>query len=480
MSFLAIICVIYTIKEQNMLTMLNFLPGNQNKIFFCGMAGASMSALAALTVKCGKSAIGSDVSPPDDTLRLFSEHGITLYKEHKASNVYGCDALVYSAAVRHDNPELCYAREQNIPIYTRSRYLGLIASGFPVSVACAGTHGKSTVTHMIACISEQAGISPTVLAGARSVSDGLAYRLGTGDTFICEACEYNRSFLDVKPNVAVILNVEREHTDTYPTLSSAEDAYFEFAKNSNFCILNYDCPSCKRIEKRLSARGVKTLCFSLNNPKADAYCENIEPQTSKTAVTVNVSGESLPITLSLVGEHNAANAVAAILCAKVLGYSKLSLKTGIEAFKGIKRRLEYIGSVNGADVYDDYAHHPTEIKATLKSVKQLGYKRIICAFQPHTYSRTSEFFDEFSKAFVGCNEIIFADIYAAREKNVYGVSSKALAEATPNGIYLKNNDDIKNRLLQKAETGTLILTMGAGRMNEVAYSLTQNTAKGKD
>lgn len=480
MSFLAIICIIYGIKEQNMLTMLNFLPEKQNKIFFCGMAGASMSALAALTVSCGRTALGSDVSPTEEAIRLFSERGITLYKEHKESNVFGCDALVYSAAVRYDNPELLYARKHNIPIYTRSRYLGLIASGFPISVAVAGTHGKSTVTHMLACASEQAGASPTVLAGARAVSDGSAYRLGTGETFICEACEYNRSFLDVTPTLAVILNVEREHTDTYPTLASAEDAYFEFAKKSKVCILSHDCPSCKRIEKRLRAVGVTTFSFSLYNRKADAYCEAVEPVTAKTSVTAKIFGETLTFTLRLVGEHNAANALATLLCAKALGYSKSAAKAGLEAFKGIKRRLEYIGTANGADVYDDYAHHPTEIRATLKAVKQLGYERIICAFQPHTYSRTSEFFDGFAKAFDGCCEVIFADIYAAREKNVYGVTSKALAAATPNGIYLKNSDDIKSRLLQKAEKGTLILTMGAGRMNEIAYALTQNATKGKD
>ncbi|MBQ7332920.1 MAG: UDP-N-acetylmuramate--L-alanine ligase, partial [Clostridia bacterium] len=323
--------------------------------------------------------------------------------------------------------------------------------------------------------------SPTLLAGARSVKSNSAFRIGEGDTLVCEACEYNRSFLDIKPTVAVILNIEKEHTDTYPKLSNAEDAYIEFAKSSTYCVLNYDCSSCRRIGKRLQAYGVKIKYFSMYNENTDAYCSNYKITTGRASFDIIMKTHIVQdIKLSVVGSHNAANALASALAASLCNASAASIQDALSGFKGIKRRFEYVGSVKGADVYDDYAHHPTEIKATLKAASTLGYERIFCAFQPHTYSRTSEFFSEFASAFDCCDEVIFSDIYAAREKNIYGVSSKALAASAKNGIYIKDFSEIQKYLFEKAKKGTLIITMGAGRMNEVAYALTENGFQGKD
>lgn len=477
MSFLEIKCLKICMKDYNMLNILNFLNSGTKRIFFCGVGGASMSALAALTARQGLKCAGSDCAPSKEVEQFLKSEGIELFKEHDAKNAFGYNAFVYTAAISADNPELMYARNNAIPIYTRSQYLGLIAKSFKTTIAVSGTHGKSTVTHMLGDIFSKASTLPTVLAGAQSIENQKAYKIGTQDVLICEACEYNRSFLDIRPDVAVILNVEREHTDTYPTLANAEDAYFEFAKNAKTCITNADCISCKRIGKRLEANGVSVKYFSSKSRVCDAYLRTT-PGKGFDIVLKNVTLTDL--TLKSIGEHNRINALASALAALETGCAPDHVKKALCDFKGLKRRFEYIGNVSGADVFDDYAHHPTEIKATVKAALELGYDHTVCVFQPHTYSRTSAFFDDFTKAFTGCDEVIFADIYAAREKNAYGVTSKALASKTPNGVYAESFEEILKRLVNLAKKGTLILTMGAGRMNEIAYALVENGVKGKD
>ena len=439
-----------------------------------------MSGLAALTATFGHTVLGSDCAPTEDTVSLCRKMHVPLYFSHDAENVSGCDVFVYSAAIGEDNPELIFAKAHVPNVYTRSEYLGKITETYSESVGVSGTHGKSTVTHMINAILRQSGDTPTLLAGARAV-DSEAFCAGDNKTVIYEACEYNRSFLDLKPKVSVILNVEREHVDTYPTLEDAENAYLQFGKKSEKCILSYDNAVCRSLAEKLTECGVKTFYFSLTDKNADAYAENLRTANGRCTFDLRI-GKDLTrnVSLSVIGIHNAANALAAALTASVLGKNIDVIAEGLQSFKGIRRRFEYVGSVNGADVCDDYAHHPTEIRATLSAARSLGYKKVICAFQPHTFSRTKEFFCEFTKAFEACDEVIFADVYPAREKNVYGISSKMLAEATKNGKYIPDFEIIAKELRQKAQKGTLILTMGAGKMNEVAFSITENGVKGKD
>ncbi len=455
----------------------NLLGKDIKRIFFCGIGGASMLGLAVFLKKNGFSVQGSDNSPREETVTTCRENGIALYFSHDAENVVGCEAFVYTAAIAGDNPELANAIRLGLTLLTRSKLLGIITSAFENSIGISGTHGKSTVTNMLYSVFSAHGKLPTLFAGAAAVNTNASMISGSDNTVIYEACEYNRSFLDMPPTSAVILNVEREHTDIYPELSDAEDAFFQFASKSKSAILSADSPSCKKLTKRLNAAGVATYNFSLDRTHSALFAENLRSENGFFTFDAVLDGKPFvtDIRLSIPGLHSVSNALAAILCATVNGVDNTdNIKVGIKSFRGIKRRLEYIGTLNGADVYDDYAHHPTEIRATLDAVRQLGYKKIICAFQPHTYSRTKEFFHDFAKAFDGCDEVIVADIYAAREKNVYGISSNMLAKKIKNGKHLCTFTEIYEHLRLSAHPKTLILTMGAGELDTIARRLCDN------
>lgn len=451
-----------------------FIGNDKKRVFFCGIGGASMLGIAIFLKKNGCSVQGSDVSAKEETVRACRENGIPLYFSHDPENVIGCDTFVYTAAISSNNPELQKAHSLGLKIYTRSELLGTIIKSFEASIGVSGTHGKSTVTNMIYSIFSAHGKLPTLFAGAPSVNTNNVMITGVDSTVIYEACEYNRSFLDMPPTSAVILNVEREHTDIYPKLEDAENAFLKFASSSKSVILSYDNSSCKKLSTLLKDSGVDTYDFSLHRTRSTLFAENIRSERGFFTFDTVLDGKPYikDIHLSIPGAHNVSNALAAILCAIINGADAPEhIKSGIESFRGIKRRFEYIGTVNGADVYDDYAHHPTEIRATLSAARELGYQKIICAFQPHTYSRTNEFFDDFVSAFDGCNEVIITDIYAAREKNVYGVSAEALANKIKNGKYIKSFSEITRRLWLASHPQALILTMGAGELDQVARAL---------
>lgn len=443
--------------------------GSKN-VFFCGIGGVSMSGLAVMLKSLGYTVSGSDASPKEHVIKLCREHKIPLFFSHSAENIAGCDLVIYSSAIASDNCELCEARRLGIPIMKRSKLLGAISGSFANSIAIAGTHGKSTVTGMLYEALIVCGRSPYLLCGARLQKNGLTYALGGEELIIYEACEYDRSFLDFTPKTAVILNIEREHTDTYPTLSDAEEAYFEFASKSDTVILNYDNASCQMLGKRLLAMGKRVRFFSLNGTRGAFFVKNIREH--KGYFSFNAGDNTQEISLGIPGAHNVSNALAVALTCNTLGITDFEkIAYGISNFKGVKRRFEHIGALNGADVYDDYAHHPTEIKATLSFVKKLGYSKVICVFQAHTYSRTRAFFDDFAVALEGCDEVIIAPIYAAREKNDGICYEKLLADKISNGKFIENKLDILKYLAKKCELGTLILTMGAGELDEIATEL---------
>ena len=447
-----------------------FLCGKKS-IFFCGIGGASMSGLAAICSLNGFSVSGSDCDISSDTLSFLQSYGIRVFTSHSAENIAGSDAFVYTAAVNDSNPELRQAGICGIPVYTRSRFLGCLADCFPHSIAVAGTHGKSTVTHMTGKIFKDSSVSSALLAGAADKDSGLSFRNG-GGCLIFEACEFNRSFLDFHPETSVILNIEKEHTDTYPTLRSAEDGFGQFAAQSKTCIVNLDCYNSSSIIPFIQNRGVRILTFSLTDKNADAFATETDEKRGLFSFTGCIK-QQLPFrcSLSVPGIHNVSNALAAALCASVYGIKSEIISSSLSGFTGLKRRFEYIGNYAGADIYDDYAHHPTEIRATLKTARSLGYKRIICAFQPHTYSRTYSLFRDFTAAFTDCDLVIFADIFPAREVNIYGVSSEMLAASTENAIYIPSFEGIYRFLAENAEKDTMILTMGAGKLNRVSYAL---------
>ena len=430
-----------------------------------------MLGIAYLCKNHGALVMGSDTCATDESIRFLRENGIPIFFSHEKENVKGCDVFVYTAAISNDNPELIYALQSGMTVLKRSELLGAIVSRSGISVGASGTHGKSTVTHLIGEILSKNELSPTVIAGAER-SDGKGSVIsGAGNITAYEACEYSRSFLDTKPRIAVILNVEWEHVDTYPTLNDAEEAYFEFAKGSQACVINLDCPVCRRIGERLRNIGVAVYSYSTITPEADAYARILPSALGRATLDIIFKdGERInEIKTKLIGAHNASNILAASLAARLCGARELRI--GLESFCGLKRRMEYLGSVNGSPVYDDYAHHPTEIRATLTSVRALGYERILCAFQPHTYSRTAAFFDEFCKAFSLADEVLIADVYGARKESTYSVDSRALALHCKNGKYIQKSADMLKYLRASSNPQTLILTLGAGKMDQIGKAL---------
>ncbi len=449
----------------------SFIPSKTEGIFFSGILGCSLSSLALISKLKGYKVSGSDSGDSPEIMKKLTENGIRVYSSQSAENLAGFDTLVYSSAVSESCPEIKYARENGMKIFTRSEFLGGIISEYCEKIGISGTHGKSTVSGMLTDIFLAEERDVTSLIGAESASLNGGYRLGNGDTVIYEACEYRRSFLDFLPSTAVVLNIEREHVDCYPTLLDAACAYREFVKSAASCVLNYDDAGCQRLGKTLHNKEI--MYFSLSDRRAEVYAENICEKNGFYSFDLIFVGNKLcSVTLSVPGLHNVKNAIAATAAAILSGVSAEGIEKGLRSFSGMKRRFEYVGKCGGAAVYDDYAHHPTEIKATLDSARRLGYKKVICAFQPHTYSRTAALFDGFAEAFSGADEVIFTDIYAAREKNTYGVSSKTLADATENGVYISDFADVERYLRERAEAGTLIITLGAGRLNEVARALT--------
>lgn len=443
-----------------------------------------MLRLAVLTAMSGINVSGCDVNPNESVIRICRKNGIALFFSHDAENLCGSDTLVYSAAIPKAAPELIKASELGIRIFSRAEYLSLIAECFESSVAISGTHGKSTVSFMTERILSELREEPTLLAGAVQ-GDNDAEQYGSDRVAVIEACEYAGSFLALRPSVSTILNIEREHTDIYPTVTDSERAFLDFGRQSDIIVYNADCLSASRVGARLASEGKDTVTFSVKDSGTDVCADNIKSKNGRYTfdLTVRGLGRVSEISLNIIGRHSVINAAASAAtayaylkrrdpqCLKNPELLLSSVKKGLEGFNGIKRRLEYIGSRNGADIFDDYAHHPTEIRASLSAIGELGYDRIVCAFQPHTFSRTHDLFDELAESFSGCDEVIIADIYAAREVNTYSVTGKALADAIPNGKYIGGEQEILRYLTSLSHPKTVICTMGAGRLCEIAQKL---------
>lgn len=442
----------------------SFLPSYAKSIFFSGICGCSMSSLALISAMRGYTVSGSDVCAKKRYADLLSERGIKITHYHDIWNTVGYDVLVRTGAVSEDNPDVTTAHRAGIPVYTRSEFMGGILSEYEKRTGVAGTHGKSTVSGMLACIYNDS----SVLIGAEALNLGGSFRIGDNGHVIYEACEYKRAFLDMKPTEAVILNIEREHTDCYKNISEAIKAYISFISEAKRCVLFADDKNVMKLSPYASG----AIFFSLCDPKADLYAENIcENRGFYSFDAVWKGKKAFSATLKVAGIHNLKNALAAAALALSDGVPPKRIKNGLEEFIGMKRRLEKLGEFHGADVYDDYAHHPTEIKSTLSALRCMGYKKIFCAFQPHTYSRTASLFEEFSLAFGDADGVAFADIFAARERNVYGITSLDLANAVKNGAYVPRFEDILSYLASHAERGHALVTLGAGELDTIGARL---------
>lgn len=448
-----------------MFNAFSFLPDHVKSIYFVGIGGISVSSLALMCMENGYIVAGSDTGESRITDKL-KKKGIKINPSHNPENVEGYDALVYTSAVKISNPEVDFAVKNNIPHYSRSEFIGKMLKGYKSKIGVSGMHGKSTTTAMITEIYISANKDPSVLCGAILPSLDNAYRNGSGDKMIFEACEYCNSFLNFSADTALILNIDEEHLDFFKTLENIKEAFAQYLSKSKKAVVFKDDGNISDIIKNYKN---PIYSYSVTDPKANFFATDIKYIGASSEFTLVQNGKATgTLALSVPGEHNILNALAATAAAITDGIDFEDIKSALIKFTGVKRRFEFLGKLNGADVYDDYAHHPKEIKATLKSAKNLGYDYICCAFQPHTYSRTALFFEDFCKAFQNADEVILTEIYSAREINVYGVTSEQLAEKIKNGTYLKTREEIAEYFKSIAKPGVMLITMGAGELDKLA------------
>jgi UDP-N-acetylmuramate--alanine ligase len=401
--------------------------------------------------------------------------GAHVFLGHRAKNVDGADLVVFSAAVSHDNPELVRAEKLQIPVVTRAEMLGALMSESGVSIAIAGTHGKTTTTSMISLVLENAKKDPTILVGGNLSEIGGNVKIGGRDYFITEACEYMDSFLSLYPNIEIILNIDSDHLDYFKDIDHIVNSFNRFAKlvPEDGMIIAYDSnPFVKSVIKDIN----NVITFGLSEG-CTYYAANIAFNTlGMPGFDVESKGSSLcHIQLSIPGEHNILNALAAFACCHKLGIDVKVIAGTLESYTGIERRFDVIGvTKDNITIVDDYAHHPTEIKATLDAAQNIPHKRLWCLFQPHTYTRTIALFDDFAEAFEKADIVIMSEIYAAREKNIYKISSKELADKIKQiypdkgAHYFGTFEEIADFVADNAESGDLVITMGAGDIYKVA------------
>lgn len=439
-------------------------------IFFIGIGGINMSSLAHITHLRGYSVGGSDRTRTALTDKL-SNAGIKVFYEHLAGNVRDFDAVVYTVAISPDNEEYVEAMKMGIPCISRADYLGYLMTSYPRRIGVSGMHGKSTTTSMCAEIFMAANADPTVLSGAELHSMGGAYRIGGGDDFIFEACEYMDSFLDFNPNIALILNVEMDHVDYFHSIEQVRASYGKFAAltgKEGYAVINADdenaCLSAKE------HKGYK-ITFGIEK-NADFCAKNIEIKNGLPRFDIMKKGKFFThVELSVTGYHNIYNSLAATVAADLAGISPESIAEGLHKFTGASRRMDYKGKIGGAYIYDDYGHHPTEVKTTLDGAAALARSRggrLLCAFQSHTYTRTKEFLSDFATAFESADKMYSVDIYSARETDTLGVSAELIAKTVgKKAVYTGSFENTAKAILCDLRENDTVIIMGAGDIYHV-------------
>lgn len=445
-------------------------------VHFIGIGGISMSGLAEILLEEDFHISGSD-SKASELTKLLEKKGATLFYGQRASNIRDdVDLVVYTAAIKKDNPELAEVVQRGLPMLTRAELLGQIMKNYGVPIAVSGTHGKTTTTSMVSSILLAADLDPTISVGGILKEIGGNIRIGKSDFFVTEACEYTNSFLSFFPKIGIILNIEEDHLDFFKDLADIRGSFRRFAQllpADGLLVINADIEHYEEITQGLACR---VITFGMKD-SADYRAEQISYDENACAsfTAVKSSGMVGRMTLHVPGIYNVTNALAAIALADDLSVSPALMQKGFDIFHGTDRRFEYKGTIGGVTVIDDYAHHPTEIRATLNAAKNYPHKKIWCVFQPHTYTRTKAFFQDFAKALSLADKVILADIYAARETDTLGISSKdlaaAIAESGTEAHYFPSFDEIENFLLQNCIHGDLLITMGAGDIVKVGENL---------
>lgn len=442
------------------------------KLHFVGIGGSGMCPMAEILHHNGYRLTGSDMNE-SDTLERIRGYGIPVAMGHRAENIGDAECVVYTAACKSDNPELAAAREKGIPTLERSVMLGMLTQKFPCPVAVSGTHGKTTTTGMLTQILMEAGMDPSAIIGGKLPLIGGNGRVGKSDTIVCEACEYVDTFLQLHPAVSIILNIDADHLDYFKTVENIIRSFRQFAEQtSRLLVVNGDDERAMKSVEGLTHASIVTYGLSSTN---DYYpAEMNEEDTACEDFTLMHRGEKLGrVNLSVPGEHNMLNAVAAAAAAHCLGADPASICAALSKFSGVHRRFEVLGKFGGVTVADDFAHHPTELNAVLSSAVKMGYREVWAVFQPHTYSRTYNLLDDFAKALSIPHHVVMTEILAVRETNTFGIHTSDLAAKVPGSTWFGSFEEIADHVMAHAQPGDLILTLGGGDIYKCANLIVQ-------
>ena len=447
-------------------------------IHMIGIGGVSMSGIAAILKNWRFNVTGSDWAHSETTDKL-NKMGIPVTIGHSIEDVKKSDVVVYSAAIKKDDPEMIEAQKNNIPTIERADFLGEITRCFKDTICISGTHGKTTTTSMVSLCFLEALTDPSIQVGAYLKQIDGNYKVGNSEHFIIEACEYVESFLKFSPKAEIILNIDNDHLDYFKTFENIKKAFIKYVKllpNDGLLIINGDDKNCLDL---ISYTNAKNVTYGIKNHNVDFYADNISFDDDGFASFDVYKNNDIysSISLSVPGMHNVLNALACICLCDAYNIDKKYIQKALKKFTGAHRRFEFKGKINNARIYDDYGHHPTEIRATANSLKNKKYNESWVVFQPHTYSRTKNLLDDFASALMNFDHIILLDIYAARETNTYNISSQDLANKIKflgkNALYIPNFEECINYLKDNVKENDIILTLGAGTVTEISDLLTQ-------
>ena len=442
-------------------------------IHMIGIGGVSMSGIAAILKNWGFHITGSDTSN-SESVRLLLDRGIKVTIGHNLEDVAASDVVVYSAAVKQTDPEILEAKRLNIPTIERADFLGELTRCYKDTICISGTHGKTTTTSMVSLCFIEALKDPSIQVGAFLKPLNGNYRVGNSEHFIIEACEYVESFLKFSPKAEIILNIDNDHLDYFKTFDNIKSAFIKYVKllpDDGILIINGDDSNCLDLPQYTNC---KCISYGITNKNTDFFAVDIVFNKDGFAeFDVYHHNQFFDrISLSVPGMHNVLNALACIALCTEYGIDKKDIKNALLKFTGAHRRFEFKGKINGiASVYDDYGHHPTEILATAKSLMNKEYNKSWVIFQPHTYSRTKNLLDDFAKALLNFDNIVILDIYAARENNVYGISSRDLADKISSfgkdAKYIPDFDDCVSYIKENVQKDDIVITLGAGTVTEI-------------
>jgi len=457
--------------------MISLSELSSKKLHFIGIGGAGMSGLARIALTHGAQVSGSD-EKDSSVLAALSALGATVFSSHSAENVQGADLVIYSNAISHSNSERVAAENLNIPTYTRAQALALLMSE-SISIAVAGTHGKTTTSSMLTVALQACGVDPSFAIGGTISASGSNAHRGTGEYFVAEADESDGSFIEYKPFGAIVTNVEHDHVDYFATPADVTAAFEDFAQTiSSDGFLVYCADDAGSLALGRSKRSYLSISYG-ENAESDLHIDQVELGAKGSRARALWKGKSIGhLELNVPGRHNIDNAAAALAVGLHLGLPTAGLLAGLASFAGTGRRFELKGTVHGIRVIDDYGHHPTEIRVTLDAARRYaGDGRLLVIFQPHRYSRTQAFMSEFASALSLADDVTLLEIYAASEKPIPGVSSEVISQSMTNGKYVPNFVDATDSMIEMAKPGDVIMTLGAGDVSSLGPIIVDGLTK---